>query len=343
MPLAQPIEKLMVSHQLSYLQKKSNFFELPHIFVVFPPGAGGNFIAGIFHKLINGQLDSIAVANTGSSHTLADKKAQGIDFLAFTTISAQQSLFLSDSDRISYYIENIKRSYSEVTVPMVAWTHDFTNIPIYKEHFKNSKTLVITANSDRERLTAIIMHVTKVILDPNAVIPLVQSEWGKTIAEWQTYCKVALEQTMPSSQADTILADRFNPKYKNLLTLVSIKLLLGYFNVRGLLDPTSDQKIGVFNNVLYASEDPKQNFQIGPPINTFIDSTCEILPYSYLANNDVEHLTCAIASVMNRELTLEESSFITNEFTKYRSAQDQVLLADPVRYFKDLELKLHKK
>jgi len=330
----------MESHQPFYLQKQSNFFELPHIFVVFPPGAGGNFIAGIFHKLINGQLDSIVVANTGSSHTLADKKAQGIDFLAFTTISAQQSLFLSDSDRISYYIENIKRSYSEVTVPMVAWTHDFTNIPVYKEHFKNSKTLVITANSDRERLTAIIMHVTKVILDPDAIIPLVQSEWEKTIAEWQTYCKVALEQTMPSSQADAILADRFNPKYKNLLTLVSIKLFLVYFNALGLLDPTSDQKVGVFNNVLYASKDPMRAHQVGPLIDTFIDSSCEILPYSYLADNDVEMLTSAITSIMERELTSQESSFIESEFTKYRRAQDQVLLLDPIQYFKELKSKL---
>ena len=319
-----------------------NFFDLPHAFVVFHPGCGGNFIAGIFHKLINHQLNSIAVANTGSSHTLVDKKAQGTDFLAFTTTSAQQSSFSSESDRISYYIENIKRSYSEVTVPMVAWTHDFTNIPVYKEHFKNSKTLVITANSDRERLTAIIMHVTKVILDPNAVIPLVQSEWEKMMAVWQTYCKVALEQTMPSNQADAILADRFNPKYKNLLTLVSIKLFLLYFDAPGLLDPTSDQKVGVFNNVLYASKDPMQNHRVGPLVDTFIDSSCEILPYSYLANNDVEMLTCAIKSVMNRELTLEESSFIATEFTKYRAAQDQVLLADPVQYFKDLELKLYK-
>jgi hypothetical protein len=320
-----------------------NFFNLPHVFVVFNPGSGGNFIAGLCHKLINQQLDSIAVANTGSSHTLANKKALGIDFLAFTTMSAQHAAFKSDTDRISYYIKNIETEYSTVTTPMVAWTHDFTNIPVYKEYFKNSKTLVITTDSDREQFTAIIMHVIKVILDPNAVIPLVQSEWENLITEWQMHCKVALEQRMPSNHANAILADRFNPKYKNLLTFISIKLFLGYFDMSGLLDPISNRKTSVFNNVLYASEDPAEFHRVGPLASTFIDSECEILPYSYLANNDVEMLTRAITSVMNRELTLEESSFIASEFTKYRGAQDQVLLADPMQYFKDLELKLHQK
>jgi hypothetical protein len=318
-----------------------NFFDLPHIFVVFHPGSGGNFIAGLYHKLINQEFDSIAVADTGSSHTLAAKKAQGIDFLGFTTISSQHAAFKSRADRISYYIQNIKESYSTVTIPMVAWSHDFTNIPVYREYFKNSKTLVITADSDRERLTAIIMHVIKVIMDPNAVIPLVQNEWNNLMTVLLGHCKVFLENLMPDSDADAIIADRFNPKHKNLLTFIFIKLFLGYFDARGLLDPTSDQKVGAFNNVLYASEDPKQNYQVGPSVNTFIDSSCEILPYSYLANNDVEMLTRAIASVMNRELTLEETSFIASEFTKYRRAQDQVLLADPVQYFKDLKLKLN--
>jgi hypothetical protein len=317
-----------------------NFFDLPHIFVVFHPGSGGNFIAGLCHKLINQQLGSIEVANTGSSHTQAEKKSTGTDFLAFTTISAQHAAFKSDSDRISYYIENIKKEYHNVSIPMVAWTHDFTNIPVYKEHFKNSKTLVITADSDRERLTAIIMNVIKVMMDPNLVIPLSLSEWENLMTEWKRRCKVFLEQSMSSNHADIVLADRFNPKYKNLLIYISIRLFLDYFKVNGLLDPTSDQKLGVFDNVLYASKDPMQGHQIGPPVNTFIDSSCEILPYSYLANNDIDMLTRAIASVMNRKLTLEESSFIASEFTKYRRAQDQVLLSDPVQYFKDLELNI---
>lgn len=319
-----------------------NFFDLPHVFVVFQPGSGGNFVTGLCHKLLNNQLNSIAIASTGSSHTLVGKKAQGIDFLAFTTISAQHASFASDSERISYYLNHIKENYSDVTTPMVVWTHDFTNIPIYKKYFKNSKTLVISVTSDKERLTAIIMHVLKVILDPNAIIPLVQCDWEKLIAAWQIQCKSALEQIMSSDQADIVLSDRFNPEYKDLLTFISIKLFLGYFNVYGLIDPGLEDKTGVFDNVLYAAEEPALNYRVGPKIATFVDDTCITLPYSYLANNEPEELTRVFKQVLDRELTAEETTFVTDEFFKYRQAQNQLLLADPVLYFNRLRLKITK-
>jgi hypothetical protein len=320
-----------------------NFFDLPHVFVVFPPGCGGNFITGLFHKLINQQLVTVSVSSTGSSHTLVNKKELGTDFLSFTTMPVQHALFTSDAERISYYIENIKKSYADSTEPDVVWTHDFTNIPIYRKYFKNSKILVITAFSDRERLTAIIMHILKTLLDKDAAVPLVKAEWEHTIEQWIIHCRPILEKLVPGHQVDNILADRFNPAYKELLTFATIKLFLLYFQSPGLIDAALGERVGVFNNVLYKSSDPIIPYYVGPKIEKFIDSTCEILPYSYLTNNDVEKLTSVAASILNRELTLEESSFIATEFTKYRLAQDQVLLADPVQYFKDLELKLLEK
>ena len=59
------------------------FFKLPHIFVVFAPGAGGNFLVGLINKLLNKNLsDPIKIAQTGSSHTVID--------LATTRILAMQ-------------------------------------------------------------------------------------------------------------------------------------------------------------------------------------------------------------------------------------------------------------
>lgn len=317
-----------------------SFFDLPHVFVVFQPGSGGNFVTGLCHKLLNNQLDAIEVASTGSSHTLVGKKSLGIDFLAFTTTSAQHASFASDSERISYYLEHIKEAYSDVTVPMAVWTHDFTNIPVYKKYFKNSKILVISVTSDKERLTAIIMHVLKVILDPKAVIPLEQREWEKLIGAWEIQCKSALEQMMTADQADIILSDRFNPEHKDLLTFISIKLFLGYFNVYGLIDPMLEDKTGVFDNVLYAAEDPTLNYSLGPKIGTFIDDACITLPYSYLANNEHIKLIRVFTQILDRELTAEETAFVTDEFVKYRQAQNQLLLADPVVYFNTLRLKI---
>ena len=42
-------------------------------------------------------------------------------------------------------------------------------------------------------------------------------------------------------------------------------------------------------------------------------------------------------SVMNRELNLEESSFIASEFTKYRDARNQLMLNNPYEYYSNLE------
>jgi hypothetical protein len=326
-----------------------SFFDLPHIFVVFQPGCGGNFVAGLCHKLINSQLDSIAVSSTGSSHTLADKKTQGTDFLSFTTMTHQHARFSSDVERISYYVENIKTAYSHVIEPMVAWTHDFTNIPIYRKYFKNSRILVITNFSDSERLTAMIMHSHKTFLDKHAIIPAEQHQWDNSIDNWATHAGMILvkllatepDRTIPRRQARMILADRFNPAYKDLLTFATIKIFVKHFQSPGLIDDTLEEKLGTYNNVLYPSNDQDLRYKVGPAIETFIDDESVVLPYSYLANNDIALLICTMAAILNRELTFEESSFITESFTKYRLAQDQALLADPAKYFNDLKLTLN--
>jgi hypothetical protein len=319
----------------------SAFFEIPHIFVVFPAGCGGNFITGLLHKLVNRQLNPVVISPIGSSHTLVNKKELGTDFLSFTTKSQQHSLFNSDDERISYYIENIKKNYIDITVPEVVWTHDFTNIPVYRKYFKNARILVITAFSDKERLTSIIMHIIKTVLDKDARIPLRKDEWENTIIQWTIHCRPILEKLVPGNQVDIILADRFNLAYKELLTFATAKLFSLYFQCPGLVDSTLGERVGVFDNVLYQSVDPRIPYRVGPKVEEFIDSVCEILPYNYLANNEVNLLIEKMSLILSRELTSEERIFIAAEFTKYRSAQDQKLLVDPVQYFNDLELKLN--
>ena len=319
-----------------------NFFDLPHVFVVFHPGCGGNFITGLLHKLVNRQLDPVAVSSIGSSHTLVNKKELGTDFLSFTTKSQQHSLFNSDAERISYYIENIKKNYIDISVPEVVWTHDFTNIPVYRKYFKNSRIVVITASSDKERLTSIIMHIIKTVLDKDATIPLSKDEWSNTITQWTIRCRPILEKLVPGNQVDIILADRFNPAYKELLTFATVKLFSLYFQCPGLIDSALGERVGVFDNVLYPSADPKIPYRVGPRVEKFIDSACEILPYTYLANNDVNVLIEKVSLILSRVLTAEEKNFIKSEFTKYHLAQDQNLIEDPITYFNDLKIKIQK-
>lgn len=324
------------------------FFDLPHIFVVFQPGSGGNFVAGLFHKLINSQLDSIAVSATGSSHTLVDKKVQGIDFLSFTTTTKQHLLFSSETERISYYIENIKTSYSHITEPMVTWTHDFTNIPIYRKYFKNARILVITNFSHSERLASMIMHCHKTFLDKNTIIPIVQHQWDNGLANWAEAVEITLAKSLvigpdnniTREKIRTIIADRFNPAYKDILTFATIRIFARYFHSPGLIDSRHAEKIGTYDNVLYSTNDPVSRYTIGPKIKKFIDAESVVLPYSYLANNDCAVLITALTKILDRVLTVDESDFVSGAFIKYRSAQNQSLLADPLEYFNNLNLSL---
>ena len=320
-----------------------SFFDLPHVFVVFQPGCGGNFITGLCHKLINGQLDQIAVASSGSSHTQADKKAQGTDFLAFTTLTADHALFSSEQERIDYYLDNIRINYADVTMPQVSWTHDYTNIPVYRKYFKNSKILVITASTEREQFTAVIMQILKTVLDQTAIIPLTQSQWDHTITFWRNYCRPELARIVDSSRVDVMLDDRFNPDYKDVLVVASTRQFLKYYGMMGIIDDQFEKTTGRttrFGNVLYPSINPKFPYRVGPKIEEFIDVDCAVLPYSYLANNDLMLLSESLESILERALTAEEQLFVSSEFTKYRSAQDQSLLADPKQYFVDMTEKV---
>jgi hypothetical protein len=151
-----------------------------------------------------------------------------------------------------------------------------------------------------------------------------------------------LEKLVPGNQVDIILADRFNPAYKELLTFATVKLFSLYFQCPGLIDSTLGERVGVFDNVLYPSADPKIPYRVGPRVEKFIDSACEILPYTYLANNDVNVLIEKVSLILSRVLTAEEKNFIKSEFTKYHLAQDQNLIEDPITYFNDLKIKIQK-
>ena len=85
-------------------------------------------------------LKPLNISDTGSSHTVLRDKSKGTDFLSFGTVPEEHELFKSQEERELFYLENIKNIYSSISKPEVVWTHDFSNIPLYRKYFKNSKT-----------------------------------------------------------------------------------------------------------------------------------------------------------------------------------------------------------
>jgi hypothetical protein len=313
----------------------TSVFSLPHIFIVFNPGSGGNFMAGIVNGLLNSNLQSINIGKDGSSHTLVNKKITGEDFLSFGTLIEEHAVFKYETGREEFYLTNIKKHYDNLDTPQVIWTHDFTNIPLYRKHFKNSKIFVITNNTDQEQLTAIIMHITKTLLG-SAAIPLSEDLWQHALKQWVNRCTPELCKLVSTEQATDILANRLDPNNKKILEYVSIRIFLLYYGMLGLINPSIKTK-KVFNNVLHPAPSLEIPYIVGNTLETYIDNKCIVLPYNYLANNDSDLLIRKISELFVQPMTDKEHNFIKMSFTQYRNAQDQLLLLDPIKYYNNLK------
>ena len=308
-----------------------SIFEQRHIFVVFNPGSGGNFLAGIINNIVNSNLTFLDISSTGSSHTVLRDKSKGTDFLSFGTFPEEHDLFKSETERESFYYENIKSAYpSETSKPEIIWTHDFTNIPLYRKYFKNAQVLVITTSTEMEHLTALFMLAKKTILDKNSLLPLTPALQDFFNNRWATHCTFQLLRLTTPEEANKMVNDRFNVEYKDILYYATIRMMMNFFGILHLVEPVSKQE-DIFNRII----NPRDR-SVGNKLDYYIDDKCVVLPYRYLADNDSNLLVSKISEVLEQELSNDELNYIRKLFETYRSVQDSQLLANPVEYYKEL-------
>lgn len=313
-------------------------FQLPHIFIVFSPGGSGNFVTNILNKILNTDISDIAISTSGSAHNNLEKKIIGTDYLSFGTIIEEHAEFKTREDREQFYLEKIKTSYADVTTPQVVWTHDYTNIPFYKKHFKNAKILVITHNTDIERLVTLLMNLTKTLLDDNAIIPLKKSYWSDVLdMVEQTQRNTLIKWVKDPIRVEDILKNKNDPVNKSLIEFFTVAPILDYYGMLWLVESRSENKKIVFDNILYPSKDTNPPYIVGEPVNSYIDADCIQLPYIYLIDNRIDILIHAIESVVGNPLTATQLEFVKNTFIKYRNSQNQTLLSNPKKYYDDLK------
>lgn len=320
-------------------------FELPHVFIVFQPGTGGNFLAGLISKLINSNQSELHISNNGSSHTTIDRKVAGTDYMSFGTVFDDQLSFDSPEKRLTYYLENIKQLDGEITTPQVIWSHDFTNIPLYKNFFPNSKILVITQTSDIEKLVAVFMNVVKNWMDPHHIAPFPPKQWENI----RKAVDFALERSLRpivGERSKEIVENKFTEANFNLVKFIRIRNLLWYFGLLHLVDKNSPPTRDVTNVVLFRTpfEEFIKNmngdlYKTGLPYESYITQDCVLLPYSYLIEGRANLLVDAIESTVGK-LTDLQRIYIAVQFNKYRDMQDQTILTDPYKYFSDLKQSL---
>lgn len=297
-----------------------NIFDLDHVFVTFAPGAGGNFIAGLLDKINSGSFSELYVSSSGSSHVVNNGKVDGGDSISFGSNPEENSRFSSITDREKYYLDRIAVEYPSPS-KIITWTHDFTNLPLYKKHFKNSRSLVISTHETNEKLVSTLMHVTKVILSDESDIPIPKELWLHLKARLKAHILMRLERVLKTPVDIDHIFDNRCGEYSDLVFYLSTFALLKY---SGLYD------------VLKLIEEPIEPPSSNPNINIreLISTNADvILPYRYLINNDVELLQDSISKLFKRQLTEEEIKFIHSTFNTYRSKQNIEILTDPLLYF----------
>lgn len=275
-------------------------FTLDHVFVVFPPGAGGNFLAGLIDSLIKGNLDTLNMSSSGSAHNVS-----GLTSIALGS-SREENMNLSDEERKAKYISLIESEFPS-PIRSVAWSHDFTNIPLYKELFPNSKTLCITALTEEEKLLTLLQHINKIILTDESDVPLDQDIWQglKTRLKARIYEELSAEVGPFDIEA---LYEQRQDEYRPLVEYYALNIMRGYVNI---LNPKN--------------------------IKELIESSDVKLAYNYLMYDRLDLLILGISDAIGRDLVRDEILFVAEEYEKYRNKQNLDMVMSPSMYVKQLE------
>jgi hypothetical protein len=110
-----------------------------------------------------------------------------------------------------------------------------------------------------------------------------------------------------------------------------------YKNLGGT--PQLDQHYTVFGELINGFEvldSIAATKTTGKRLDHYVDDECVILPYKYLSTDDYELLVEKISATLERTLNNDELSYIRSSFDKYRLSQDQLLLLNPVGYYKNI-------
>lgn len=128
----------------------SSFFDLPHIFVVFPLGASGNFIANIITRTFNRNFLDLQLSSTGNAHANSTSKLDSSDVIS-CGLRYKMPMFNSFEEKLEHYKTEIEKKHCADTDIKITWSHDFSNIPLYKTLFPNCKILAVTTASNKRK------------------------------------------------------------------------------------------------------------------------------------------------------------------------------------------------
>ena len=317
------------------------FFELPHIFVVFPPGTGGNFIAGILTRALHKDFIDLALSSTGNAHA---NSASKLDFSDVISCGLRYDVpkFNSSKEKLDYYKTEIEKKHSNDTDVKVAWSHDFSNISLYKTLFPNCKILVVTHDSDREKLAALIQQELKNRLDPNGFVFLENDSY---IEHWRSALIRSLSITLGPNMSNVVsdIANNYmDIKHRPLVTFMAINIMIRFYGQEHLVDARKQMMFDylnychkprfVDNPTRIAKDTDYTLFSVGPAYKDCITDDCVVMPYDVIMNKD-SSVFLNVVETMIGVLDSEQIEFVRTNLDNYHAKQSPGLMDDPIKYY----------
>lgn len=315
-------------------------FLQPHIFVVFQQGAGGNFLCALIRNLLQKNTESLIITDRGSAHPEVDLKILGKDYLAFGTLPDDQLQFTTSTQREEFYLRHIKKNYNDIDTPQVVWTHDYSNIQLYQKYFPNSKVLVVTQESAKEKLSLTVMNVLKTLLGPGSKGPFPPTQWENIKKRWRHLIKKDIGSFLQINIDDEKL-ETIKENYFDIYKYSAIKTRLEYFRLYPLSE--TDHQLDVVNNSLFnlntnlwVQNDKLPIYTVGVTHQSYINERCIKLPFDYVLTSNLKSLVDCLEKVLGK-LNHSQLAYVKHCFDTYISKQERLLLRDPILYVKDLE------
>lgn len=337
----------------------SDMFSEPHIFVVFHPGSGGNFISTILKKIDSGNLnDTATTTSNGAAHNFVDLKVQGTDYMALGSHGIENDDFETPGDHVAYYHNKLKQHINQLyNGRQVIWSHDYRNIPLYRIIFPNSKILVITTDSLKEKLVSAMFNTYKNHITVGSVIPVDSTLQEKVELRIRTamalrFRELIKQKKIPAMNREFLKHIVYNRRdYKDITEWFLYKTLLTTeYNLLWLIDDeiekTNEPTLEYIRVRKYPFnkdnfDDPKNfEFRVICTYQDMINSTeTVLLPYSAILNNDETTIVKKFQELLDRQLTEKEHQFVANALGKYLENQNQEMLVDPKGYYTKVKIK----
>jgi len=289
-------------------------FEQSHTFVVVRSGASGTFVTKLLGMLYDENRSDLIFSETGHSHEATPPGGNRVNhMLNCGVVSSTQLPFADLEEKITYYrglIEAAPWRYFR-NHPGVTSTHIHTHIPLYKVLFPNSKILVITCDTIKEKAVSLLHVIMKYMIATDTK----QAPGPAGYAEWlgRIYTRIVTHLGQQHIDIANIIVNDIH-KYSDVIL---------YFSLA--------HQFAVFSS--------GENSLKRDIINIEDFENCTILPYSCIINGNSQLFLQIIESIHGIKFTDSQTDCALRNFKRYHECQNQSILSDPIEFFKQVEIR----